>query len=731
MDSDYQGKIDALQHTIDVLEAENAQLSERAEEAMLLGLVAETLQSLTDPVEIVDSVLERVSILKHIPFIVCGRLVDRQLEPVATYASFSHRTGAGLPIQINEALLDEIAQGPYVTANLNELAAEFAGGPFQPTYTALIPFTSHFYSDGLFLFMDDDGTADRLAPMLFMLDRIVDMTVSRIDNQYLMQKLARLNRELEARVDERTRALVTANRKLKAQIADRKQSELALKKANERFVTVLDGIDAHVYATDLHSYEILFMNRKMREDFGPSLIGKKCYREFRKEMSPCKICTNSRLLDEHGRPGRVITWESKSPVTGNWYMNHDRAVSWVDERMVKLQIAVDITGLKRAEREKQMLQARFQQSQKMEAIGTLAGGIAHDFNNLLMGIQGRTSLMLLDLNPSDPCFEHLKSIEDYVRNAAGLTRQLLGFARGGKYEPRPSDLNRIADEGANLFGRTKKEIRIHKKLAPSLWTVDVDRGQIQQVLLNLYVNAWQAMPDGGDLYIQTRNRELAGDKAEMNQLRPGRYAAITVSDSGIGMTPEVLSRIFDPFFTTKERGRGTGLGLAASYGIILNHHGAIEATSQVGSGSSFTVYLPASDQAVVDESQVSQGPVKGSGSILLVDDEQMIIDVAKMMLEKLGYRVFTATSGSQAIRMYTEKKTDIVILDMIMPDMRGGEVFDRLKAVDPEVIVVLSSGYSLSGQTQDVFDRGCAGFIQKPFTMDALSEKVQQAIGNE
>ena len=728
MDSNHQKEIAALRNTIEVLEAENAHLSERAEEALLVGLVAETIQSLTDPAEIVENVLERVSILKNIPYTACGRLMGHKLEPIAAYASFSDKTDVGWPIQINDTLLDEISQGPYVTTNPTELSADFEDTPFHPAVTAVIPFKSQFFSKGLFLFMDGDGIANRLAPMLFMLDRIVEMTVSRIDNQYLMRELARLNKELESRIDERTRALVTANQKLKAEIAERKQSELALKNAHERFVTVLDGIDAHVYASDLRSYEILFMNRKMKEDFGPALVGKRCYREFRNEMSPCKICTNSRLLDEHGKPGQVITWESKSPITGNWYMNHDRAVTWVDGRLVKLQIAIDITELKRVEHEKEQLQARFQQSQKMEAIGTLAGGIAHDFNNLLMGIQGRTSLVLLDLPASDAHHEHLKSIEAYVQSAAGLTKQLLGFARGGKYEPKPTDLNRIADESAKLFGRTKKEIRIHKKLAPELWTVDVDRGQIQQVLLNLYVNAWQAMPDGGDLYIQTQNQALTEYKAGLHQLEPGRYVSIKVSDTGIGMDPSILSRIFDPFFTTKEKGRGTGLGLASSYGIIQNHGGAIEAASETGSGSTFTIYLPASKRTVAKEPHVSQKPAQGSGTILLVDDELMIIDVGKMMLERLGYSVDVATSGSEAIKKYTEKRTDIVILDMIMPDMSGGEVFDRLKAVNPDVRVVLSSGYSLSGQTQEVFDRGCHGFIQKPFTLDALSEKVQMVM---
>ncbi len=726
-ENDAQSNIETLRHSIKVLEEENAQLSERAEESLLLGLVAETIQQHNNPVDILEHVLERISIVKDIPFTACGRLDQGHFSPLAVYAAFSDKTGVGQPIQLSVDLRDERHSGPFVARNASELSADFDGEGFHPVYTAVIPFASHMIGDGAFVFMDDEPV-DRLSSMLFILDRIVDITISRMDNQHLIVELTRLNQELEARIDTRTQALVETNTQLKLEIADRKRSEQALKMAHERFVTVLDGIDAHVYAADLETYEILFMNRKMKEDFGASLIGKRCYREFRNEPAPCSWCTNRRLLDDQGKPGPVVVSETKNPVTGNWYMNHDRAVSWVDGRLVKLQIATDITAYRRAERERRQLQARFEQSQKMEAIGTLAGGIAHDFNNLLMGIQGRTSLMLLDLTPEAAHYEHLKSIEAYVQSATGLTRQLLGFARGGKYNPEPTDLNRLIDDGASLFGRTKKEIRIHKKLASGLKPVEVDRVQIQQVLLNLYVNAWQAMPTGGDLFIQTENQQLSEADARTRQLTVGEYVTVVVADTGTGIGPSILPRVFDPFFTTKERGRGTGLGLAASYGIIHNHGGAIEASSEVGRGSTFTIYLPASDETIVEERPVERHPAKGAGSILLVDDEPMIIEVGRMMLARLGYSVTTAVDGSDAIEAYRTSNTDIVILDMIMPDMGGGEVFDRLKAIDPEVKVILSSGYSLSGQTQEVFDRGCIGFIQKPFNLDDLSESVAAAL---
>jgi PAS domain S-box-containing protein len=249
--------------------------------------------------------------------------------------------------------------------------------------------------------------------------------------------------------------------------------------------------------------------------------------------------------------------------------------------------------------EKKKLEARLQQAQKMEAIGTLAGGLAHDFNNLLMGIQGRTSLMLIDADSTHPHYEHLNGIVEYVKSASVLTTQLLGFARGGKYDVKPSDLNELVINQNRLFGRTKKQIKIQGSYQKPLWTVEVDQGQMEQVLLNLYVNAWQAMPAGGELYVQTENVTLDDSYTRQFDIKPGRYVKISVTDTGIGMDVAVQQRIFDPFFTTKDQGKGSGLGLASVYGIIKNHKGHINVYSEKGKGTTFNIYLPASQIKVL------------------------------------------------------------------------------------------------------------------------------------
>jgi CheY-like chemotaxis protein len=282
-----------------------------------------------------------------------------------------------------------------------------------------------------------------------------------------------------------------------------------------------------------------------------------------------------------------------------------------------------------------------------------------------------------------------------------------------------------------MFGRTKKEIRIHEKYETELWAVEVDRGQIQQVLMNLYVNAWQAMPGGGDLYIRTESVTLNVSDTKGFSIPPGRFVKTSITDTGIGMDDVTREKIFDPFFSTK--GKGSGLGLSSVYGIIKNHGGFIDVYGEKGIGTTFDIYLPASNKDAVDvSSQTGEGTIKrGNGTVLLVDDENMIIDVGRAMLEKLGYSVLIARNGQEALDVYEKhrKKTDLIILDMIMPDMGGGEIYDRLKKFDGDVKVLLSSGYSINGQANEIMKRGCKGFIQKPFSIKDLSFKIQEALG--
>ena len=377
------------------------------------------------------------------------------------------------------------------------------------------------------------------------------------------------------------------------------------------------------------------------------------------------------------------------------------------------------------------MEDRLRMAEKLESVGLLAGGVAHDFNNILTGIQGYTSLMGINLEPSHPNLTHIKTIESLVSRASKLTRQLLGFARGGKYEVKPTRLDELIRGAADMFGRTRKELRIHHEHSPDLWWVAADTGQMDQVMMNLFVNAAHAMPNGGDLFLKTQNVVVDDSEADRLSIRAGNAVRITVTDTGVGMDPAMLSNIFDPFFTTREVGKGSGLGLASVYGIIKNHDGVIDVESEPGRGTRFVITLPAiPDQPVPLPPPSSSLEIHGTGTILLVDDEEMIREVGKMMLEHLGFTVITASGGPEAIREYRQQKDNInlILLDMIMPDMTGSQTFDQLKAINPEVRILLTSGYSANGQAEDILLRGCQGFIQKPFRVDALSRKIQDVL---
>ncbi len=383
----------------------------------------------------------------------------------------------------------------------------------------------------------------------------------------------------------------------------------------------------------------------------------------------------------------------------------------------------DVT--KEKEIEKQLIQA-----QKMDAIGTLAGGIAHDFNNLLMGIQGRVSLILMDTPRAHPHFEELKKIEDIIKSAADLTSQLLGFARGGKYEVRVANPNDIVEKSFKMFGRTRKEIRIHEKYSENVWSIEVDAGQIEQVLLNLYINVWQAMPSGGDLYVETSNVVIGKDDSLSYRIEPGKYVKISVTDTGVGIDESIIGRIFEPFFTTKKKQRGVGLGLASAYGIVKNHGGIIEVLSQKGKGTTFDVYLPASGKENAEKSEVCGHVITGTETVLLVDDEEEVLTVGEKVLTKMGYRVVMASSGEEGVGLYERHKEgiDLVILDMIMPGMNGSETFDALRSIDPDVKVLLSSGYSLEEEARKILRKGCSGFIPKPFRAEELSRVMRKIL---
>ena len=522
--------------------------------------------------------------------------------------------------------------------------------------------------------------------------------------------------------------LAEINEQLKREIEERKRAEEALRESESRYRALFNSASDMIFIHDLSGHAIDF-NQVACERLGYS-------REELLQMTTMDVDTPeyadlvAERINELRKSGHVI-FETTHVTRGGKTISTEvssRLIEYAGKPAV-LSIARDITERKRAEEERKKLEARLQQAQRMESIGTLAGGVAHDFNNLLMGIQGYASLILKDLDETHPQHNWVRRIEDQVKSGAELTRQLLGFARGGKYDVKPTDINELVRKSSSMFGRTKKEITIKAEYEQNVWTVEVDQGQIEQIFLNLYVNAWQAMPAGGDLYLKTSNVILNESFTKPYHLQPGRYVKVSVTDTGTGMDEATQQRIFDPFFTTKQMARGTGLGLASAYGIIRNHDGIINVYSKKGHGCTFNIYLPAVESAVKDTRLVVEDEriKRGTETILLVDDEQVVLDVGKELLIELGYTVLEARGGREAVEIYKENKDKIglVLLDMVMPGMGGGEAYDRMKEINPDIKALLSSGYSKDGQATEILERGCDGFIQKPFNMKELSEKIR------
>jgi PAS domain S-box-containing protein len=393
----------------------------------------------------------------------------------------------------------------------------------------------------------------------------------------------------------------------------------------------------------------------------------------------------------------------------------------------------DLTDRKQAEVELKERDEQLRQAQRMEAIGTLAGGVAHDFNNILTAILGYTGL----LKRLEPRVEGVQKAADVMEKAAKrgavLTQQLLGFARKGKNESAAVDLTTIVEEVIGLLQRTiDKNIVIQRSFLPGSAVVIGDPGQLQQVVLNLAVNARDAMPEGGELKFDTAIVVLGADDCQRYPgTSPGNYVRLSVADSGCGIAEEIRGRIFEPFFTTKELGKGTGMGLAMVYGIVRNHGGAIGVKSEIGRGTTIEIFLPhASEVTAIESPYRAANAVPGTGRILVVDDEDGVREVAADLLSSLGYHVTTAADGAAAVNHYRRAgdQVDVVLLDLAMPGMGGRECFRALKALNQDIKAVLCTGYGFNVAAQQMLDEGVLGVVAKPYELEQLSDAIAKAL---
>ncbi|RLB15005.1 MAG: hypothetical protein DRG63_07590 [Deltaproteobacteria bacterium] len=543
-------------------------------------------------------------------------------------------------------------------------------------------------------------------------------------------ELKRHRDHLEELVRERTAELEQVNKRLEHEIAERKRAELALQRSEERYRVLVEESFDGVFIQK--GPKIIFANRRLHEmlgyDYG-ELIGRDHWVVYHPDYQEI-----TRKRAQGRMQGKSMT--SKYEVLlmrkdGTSFPGEVNAKAIVLGGKPGVQVWVkDLTEQKEAEKQKKLLEEHLRMAQKMEAVGTLAGGIAHDFNNLLTAVQGNVSLMLMEIDPDHPFYQPLKIIEKQVKSGAKLTKQLLGYARKEKYEVAPLNLNELVSDVLEAFGRARKDLELQCNFQPDLMSIEADQGQIEQVLWNLLTNAADAMPDGGKVIVNTKNVTHEDMQGRLYNPPPGSYVLLEVIDTGLGMDSETMGRIFEPFFTTKELGRGTGLGLASVYGIVKAHGGFIDVESKVGIGSTFRVYLPASQKTRSHTKAPTQSIFKGKGTVLIVDDEAMVLDITARMVSKLGYEAIPVDNGKKAERTFKENKgkIDLVILDMIMPGMNGRQVYERIKKIDPDVRVLFASGYAKKSQPEDIFQQKGNSFIQKPFTLKDLSKKIQEIL---
>ena len=518
-------------------------------------------------------------------------------------------------------------------------------------------------------------------------------------------------------------------------ITERKKAIEALRDSEEKYRTVLEANPDPVVVYDIEG-KVVYFNPAFTRVFGWSLrdrLGKRMDLFVPEENWP----ETKMMID------RVLAGESFSGIESNRYNKEGKvipvSISGAVLRDMDGNPVGSVINLRDISQQKN-LESQLQHAQKMEAVGTLAGGIAHDFNNLLQAIQGYTELLLMRTKDGEPGFRELREVIRASKRGAELTQQLLTFSRKVESKRKPLNLNEEVEEVRQLLERTlPKMIEVEFNLDPDLRTINADSAQLKQVLMNLAVNAKDAMPEGGKLVIETQNITLDEEFCKRYaEVTPGNYVLLSMADTGHGMEKETLEHIFDPFYTTKEVGKGTGLGLAIVYGIVKNHDGYVMCYSRPGSGSSFSIYLPVSEAAKehdkLEESLESKSPAMGGDeTILLVDDEEFIRELGVDVLGQAGYTVLAASNGEKALEVFRREQAhiDLIILDLIMPGMGGSKCLEELLKIEPQARILIASGYSPDASTKGSLEAGAAGFINKPYDNKQLLELVRKILDRD
>jgi len=508
--------------------------------------------------------------------------------------------------------------------------------------------------------------------------------------------------------------------------------EPGLPDAHQTLLEILDRIEAVIYAADLQTRDIIFMNHHMRELFKDDVSSRSYWNAFQDQEDPCVSGCSEPLLDKHGQPQGVRVWEGKTSINNRWFLHHECAVRWVDGRHVRLHVATDISAVKSLQLERIQHETRMRQAQKMEAIGTLAGGIAHDFNNILSAILGYAELALDDANRGRATPDYIRQILRAGHRARDLVHQILTFSRQTETAAKPVQVQPIIKEALKLLRASLPstiDIQVNTR---SQALVLADPIQIHQVIMNLCTNAGHAMRSGGGvLNVLLEEQEIApGFAHQCAGMPPGSYLKLQVSDTGHGIDPGIIERIFDPYFTTKKMEEGSGMGLAVVQGIVRGCGGAVTVESKAGEGATFTVFLPIMQHGGSEGSGSQKMVPLGCERILFVDDEAPLAELAQEMLSRLGYHVTIRTSSIQALSWFERHPHDfdLVITDLTMPHITGDILSEKVKAIRPEIPIMICTGYSQT-IAEDAMNRlGISAVIMKPLIRNNLAAAIRQVL---
>ncbi len=573
---------------------------------------------------------------------------------------------------------------------------------------------------------------------------VLEIKLHQLRNDYMLTKNDHENStkkylELVSQLSEKNKELEILKDSLEILVAERTgellESEENLRHKNEELQIILDSSPVLIFYKDRKD-KFVRVNKSFADFFG--MLHEEITKKKSKDLFPessSKQKKDEKTVIKTGKP-KLNVIEEVITHNGTKWLSIDK-VPYKDSTGKIIGIigfGFDITKSKETEEENKRLQDQLFQSQKLESIGRLAGGIAHDFNNILAVISGYSEILRTYTKDLDPKMtKAVKAISDSSKRASKLTKQLLSFARRGRFNPVALDLNRLISDTVKVSEKIfEKKVTVRYDLDDDIKSVEGDKNQIIQVVTNLVINAKDAMPDGGLIEIKTRNVHVTKKQLkEFPELNPGEYVQLSISDTGVGIKDEVKQRIFEPFFTTKKEGIGTGLGLATTYGIVRHHRGFIDFQTRIGEGTTFTIWLPSSEKTVEDAKHKDE-IIRGSATILVVDDEKSIRTLTKELLEDLGYTVLLAKDGFEALDIFCENRTriDLVLLDMLMPKMDGRETYFKLTEIDPEIKVLIISGYIQDEKAYDVLNKGALGFIHKPYTINEISRHLSNALKN-